>query len=367
MRVKFSFLIWVVVPTIASLIYFLNYATGQYEVESRFAIRGGQALQLDALSSLSNMTGGATTSGDSYILKSYINSIDMVNYIDQSVDLESLYGNLTYDWWSRMADAPTQSDLLDYWQRVTDIHYDSITGILSLTVRAFEPEVAVTISEAVLGKSDELVNALSDAALSDALKLAQQELDKAEQRLFDVMAEVTRFRNKNLALDPVKSAEGKIGIITGLESELAKAEAEFVAIRSYARPSAPAYQALQAKIGGLKHQISEEERRLGTAKPEKKNGGAAMTGLLDEYDSLLIKREFAEKMYASTLASLETARLEANSQQRYLTVFVKPQLPDEIASPDPLWDTLIVFLSAFLLWGIGSIAIASVKDHAGWV
>ncbi|MGV6851739.1 MAG: hypothetical protein ACWA5R_06105 [bacterium] len=366
MRVKFSLLIWVVVPTIASLIYFLNYATGQYEVESRFAIRGGQALQLDALSSLSNMAGGATTSSDSYILKSYIDSIDMVNYVDGEVDLESLYGKLEYDWWSRMTDAPTQNDLLDYWQRVTDIHYDSITGILSLTVRAFEPGVAVKISETVLKKSDELVNTLSDEALNDALKLAQQELDKAEQQLFDVKAEVTRFRNKNLALDPVKSAEGKLGIITSLESELAKAEAEFAAIRSYARPSAPAYQTLQSKISGLKKQVREEELRLGSSKPEQ-SGGAAMTSLLDEYDSLLIKREFAEKMYASTLASLESARLEANSQQRYLTVFVKPQLPDEIASPDPLWDTLIVFLSAFLLWGIGSIAIASVKDHAGWV
>lgn len=366
MRIKFSFIVWVVLPTVGALVYFLYYASGQYEVESRFAIRGGQTLQLDALSSLSNMAGGASTSGDSYILKSYIGSIELVRRINERMNLELLYAKDEYDWWARMESTPTQSDLLAYWRRVTDIHYDSITGILNLKVRAFEPKVAVSISEAILEESDKLVNELSDEALNDMLLLAQKELDNSEQQLFAVKAEVTRFRNENLALDPVKTAEGKLGIITKLESELATAEAELSGLRSYARPTAPAYQALKAKINGLKRQIRDEEQRLGSVKPEK-NGGTAMTGLLDEYDSLLIKREFAEKMYASTLSSLEAARLEANSQQRYLTVFVKPQLPDEISSPDPLRDTLTVFLGAFLLWGIGSIAVASVKDHAGWV
>lgn len=366
MRVKYSFFIWVIVPTVGALIYFLYYATGQYEVESRFAVRGGEALQLDALGSLSSMGGDAGTSGDSYILKSYIDSSDLLGKVHQQLDLEALFSKQEYDWWSRLKPAPTQRDLFAYWQRISDIHYDSITGILSLKIRAFEPEVAVKISDVVIEESATLVNSLSDQALSDALGAAERVLKKAEKKLSDIKTNVSQFRNDNLALDPTKSAEGKLGIIIALESELAKAEAEFTGLRSYARPGAPAYQALEAKIGGLKKQIREEERRLGVD-GAKAQGNVAMTGLLDEYESLLVEREFAEKMYASALASLEAARLEASSQQRYLTVFVQPQLPDEVTFPDPLKDTLIVFFGAFLLWGIGSIAIASVKDHAGWV
>jgi capsular polysaccharide transport system permease protein len=64
---------------------------------------------------------------------------------------------------------------------------------------------------------------------------------------------------------------------------------------------------------------------------------------------------------------MEKTRIDATQQHRYLTVIVQPKLPEEAAKPKQPHDFIVLFLACLLLWGIISLIIASVRDHAGWV
>jgi capsular polysaccharide transport system permease protein len=72
-------------------------------------------------------------------------------------------------------------------------------------------------------------------------------------------------------------------------------------------------------------------------------------------------------MYKTKEGVLEQARLEADRKQRYLTVTVKPNLPDEAIKQEKLTGILTVLLLSFLFWGIGSLSVAAIRDHVGWV
>ena len=75
------------------------------------------------------------------------------------------------------------------------------------------------------------------------------------------------------------------------------------------------------------------------------------------------KSEYASKDYLSALAGLETARINASKQSRYLEAFALPQLPDKPALPSRWYSIISVLAVCLLLWGVWSLFIAGVKEH----
>jgi capsular polysaccharide transport system permease protein len=65
----------------------------------------------------------------------------------------------------------------------------------------------------------------------------------------------------------------------------------------------------------------------------------------------------------SALVALETARVEANRQQIYLTVIVPPQLPEEANFPKPLRLIGLTVLCALALWLIGAFLLFAIREH----
>jgi capsular polysaccharide transport system permease protein len=65
----------------------------------------------------------------------------------------------------------------------------------------------------------------------------------------------------------------------------------------------------------------------------------------------------------SSLASLESARVEAIRQNLYLETFVRPHLPQIPEYPRALLNTLLVFVVSFLIWAIGGLMVSAAREH----
>ncbi|HJL47558.1 MAG TPA: hypothetical protein RMG45_17020, partial [Polyangiaceae bacterium LLY-WYZ-15_(1-7)] len=76
------------------------------------------------------------------------------------------------------------------------------------------------------------------------------------------------------------------------------------------------------------------------------------------------EKEFAERAYASAVTSLEMARVEAARQHRYLATISGPSRSDEPSHPNVLWSILTVLVLSFAGLGIGTLLVASVREHA---
>jgi capsular polysaccharide transport system permease protein len=64
------------------------------------------------------------------------------------------------------------------------------------------------------------------------------------------------------------------------------------------------------------------------------------------------------------LSSLERARLEADRQQRYVTAFVRPTLPQEALYPKRILASVTVFAISLVLWALGVLIVYAIRDHA---
>ena len=157
-------LIAVLLPTLLSLLYFGLWASPMYIAEARFAVRGaetsGGASGLAALL----LPSGASVGADAHIVAEYIQSPDIMEAIDGELHIFRHFSSREYDFISRLATDATRDERLSYWNWAVKPSFDPETGIIALSVRAYDPVTAQKLAEAVLTKSEALVNAMSRRA-----------------------------------------------------------------------------------------------------------------------------------------------------------------------------------------------------------
>lgn len=355
-------LLALLVPTFLSLIYFGLWASPMYIAEARFAVRGAENGVIDA-GGLASMLlpAGSAIGTDVNIVTEYIQSPDIMEAVDKELYIFDHFASHDYDIISRLESDATRDERLSYWQWAVKPSLDPETGIVALSVKAYDPDVAKKLAEAVLAKSEALVNAMSRRAQDDAITLAMREVKNAEDRVSKAQEAMRAFRDRSGMLDPTSTAGGLQGIVSELESEVVKTKAQIAEASTYMSKDAPALVGLRARLAAVEKQLAAEKLRLAG---ESKSG--SMTSIAGEYEDLQIESEFARQQLVSAMTSLEAARVKAEAQSRYVVAFQVPVLPDESLYPRPFLFTLFVFVGALVIVGICSLIIAAVREHAGF-
>ena len=351
----------VLLPALLSLLYFGLWASPMYIAEARFAVRGAETSgAAGGLASLL-LPAGASVGADAHIVAEYIQSPDIMEAIDGEMGIFRHFSSREHDFISRLAADATRDERLSFWQWAVKPSFDPETGIIALSVKAYDPATAQKLAEAVLTRSEALVNAMSRRAQDDAIALAMSEVKTAEARVRKAQEAMRAFRERSGMLDPASTAGGLQGIVSQLEGEAVKVRAEIAEASTYMSKDAPALVGLRARLTAVEKQLASEKLRLaGEARPD------SLTSVAGEYEDLQTESEFARQQLVSAMTSLETARVKAEAKSRYVVAFQTPVLPDESLYPRPFLFTAYVLVGALVLVGLCSLIIAAVREHAGF-
>ena len=125
---------------------------------------------------------------------------------------------------------------------------------------------------------------------------------------------------------------------------------------------APTMKALQSKLTGIERQIELEKKKL---------TGTNMTGnsintLASDYEKLMIESEFANKQLVYAMTSYEKAKIELMAKSLYVVSIAQPTKPDESLYPTTFKFTFITFVVLTMIYGIFSVIVAAIKEHAGF-
>ena len=152
-------------------------------------------------------------------------------------------------------------------------------------------------------------------------------------------------------------------LVTGIETQLIELRARLgTLLASLDEDALPVVQ-LRKQIASLERQLLETQTEVTNETGDPSRVGRGLSSLLADYEKLQVDMEFAQKAYATSLASLERARAEADRQQRFLAVFASPGLPELAIYPYRGLNTFLVSISALILWSIGVLLAYSIRDH----
>ncbi len=360
--IALSFLLAVLLPTTVVASYYAFFASDQYASETRFAVRSATTTQAPDLMGLISGGGSTPTVADAYVVLDFVRSRQILDLLRGEIDYRSLFSHGDADWWARLDPSLPMEEIVLYWRRMVTVGFDTTSQIMTIQVRAFTREDALKLSTAILKQSEQLINDLSARARGDAVKIAEQEVDRMEGRLRQARLAVRAFREERQELDPRKKAESRQMIIETLQSELTTARARLQAQRQQLSESAPTVVHQANLIRALEKQIDEERKRIADSGADTATD-STIGGLIADYEALTIDREFAEKAYLSAMASLERVRLDAARQQRYLATIVAPALPEYALYPRRILNSVVVFIGMFCLWGVTVLIGLAVRDH----
>lgn len=352
-----SFVLMVLLPFGLATAYLYGRATDQYHSEISFSIRAEEQA-----SAASGLLGAITqinpgTASETDILFEYIRSQKIVEDIDAALDLRGIYNKTEDDPFFALGPDATVEDLLDHWNRMVVVSYESGAGIIHVRANAFTAEDARAIATAILAESGALVNRLSEQAREDAVRFAREELDEAAEHLREVRKRLADFRRTNRIVDPSADIAGQMGLLNALQQELAQALVDRDVLLSYAAEEDQRVIQANRRISAITSQIEEERENLGV-------GG--VDGVLPEvvgtYEELLVDIEFANTAYTQALAALAAARAEARRQSRYLAAHVQPTTAESSLYPRRSLLAGLTGLFLVLGWGASILIYYNMRD-----
>lgn len=361
--VLLSFVFCVLLPVSVVSAYYIFFATDRYAARIGFSVRGiDTGAGIDGLGALTGLASSGSTTSDSYIVLDYLQERSLIEAIDKELEIKTAFSDTNVDAVSRLAPDATAEKLVSHWRRMTKTQFDPTSGIIEFEIQSYSPEHARQIADAVLEFTQTLVNDLSASARQDALWFARQEVDLQEARLRDALLEIRDFRASEQSVDPAASAALDIELLANLEARLIDLNTRIAAQRQSLDETAPSLVALVRSAQALSAQISERRAAIGNDFAQT-TPTTSVTERLARYESLEVERTLAEQAYASALASLEQARRDADRQQRYLAVHLRPQTAQEATYPMGIRNIMLVAFALTALWGIATLITYSVRDH----
>jgi capsular polysaccharide transport system permease protein len=353
---------WAIVglPTLLAGVYFFAVASDLYLSEVKFVVRGPAKAPTGSISAMLSSAAVSAVSEDTFAVHEYLLSRDAVRRLEREDDLRTLLsrpeGDLItrfpgYLYWRKDFEA-----LYTAYARFISVEIDSTSGVSTLHVKAYRPEDAQRVAQALLSFGEQLVNTLNQRARHDALAVFQREVDGTERRIADIQTQLTAYRIKQKMLDPKTASAGPIELLAQMNAQLANSRAQLSEVLRNS-PNSPQIPLVRTRIAALEKLILDERAKI-TGDTD------SVATALSEYERLDVQRMLAEKQLASAFVSLEAARLEAQRQQLYLETIAQPNLADYPLYPRRIVSFATIVASCLVAYGIAWLLAAGVREHA---
>ena len=358
-RANTIFWITVAIPTVLAAIYFGLIASDVYISESRFVVRSPQRQAPTGLGALFTGTAFSRSQDDTYSVHDFVLSRDALKVLDEQLALRKAYSSNDADFINRFPGVDWDDSFEAfhrYYRKHVTIEYDTVSSITILKVRAFTGDDAKKINDLLLKMGERLVNNLNDRSRQDLIKTAEVEVAVGEEKVKQAAVALAGFRTNQTVFDPDRQSTMQLQGVARLQDEVVATETQLNQIQRVS-PSNP-------QVGSLKNRIETLRRAIANETAKVAGAGASLTSKSGAFERLALEKTFAEKQLAGSLAALESAKSEALRKQLYLERLVQPNLPDKSAEPRRLRSIFMIFVLGLVAWGVISLLVASIKEHA---
>ncbi|HBN30352.1 MAG TPA: capsule biosynthesis protein, partial [Rhodobacteraceae bacterium] len=277
---------------------------------------------------------------DSVTVQSYLNSRDAMARLDRDHGFKAHFQQSFIDPIQKLEPNGSNEAAYRIYQKRVRIGYDPTEGIIKMEVVAASPEASKEFSLALIRYAEEQVDQLTQRLREDQMSGARQSYQEAETKMLDAQRRVVDLQQKRGVLSIEGEISGKMQQISAREVQLRDRKLELAELLDNNRPNRTKVSIATRNIDRLESEITVMRAEL-TDGTTSTSSIASIAGELRVAEADLTTRQL---MLSQSLQQLETARIEANRQVRYLSLGVSPVPPDEATYPKAFEETLLAFL-----------------------
>jgi capsular polysaccharide transport system permease protein len=349
---------FVFLPTFMAGWYFYMIATPMYSVRSEFVIQQAGPAAGGGLGGLFTGTAFAT-SQDSIAVQGYLQSREAMGRLEEDLGFRAHFQSPKIDPLQRLAADASLEAAYKVYRKFLKISFDTTEGIIRMDVIAADPQVAAEWSKQLISYAEGQVDHLTQRLRADQMKDAQQRYDGAQTALSASQRKLTELQEKFKIISSETEVGLILGQISGLEGQITQEQLSLAQMESNAEPN-------QARMEPVKRRIATLEAQVAELRAKMTENTADSTSLAEIQGELLVAQsdlQTRQLMLAQALQSMETSRLEANRQVRFLSLSVSPIPPDEPTYPRAFENTLVTMLILFGIYLMVSMTAAILREQ----
>jgi capsular polysaccharide transport system permease protein len=354
--VPILFVLCFVLPTLVGAVYFGLIASDRYVTEARFAIRQaiGASEKGSGGSDASSSDGaGQMVSQDRLITREYILSRPMLETLEAQLPLRAWFSSENIDYFSRFdAEKPIEK-FLRYWKRRVSISAEPSSGIMSVSVEAFDPDQSLAIAQAVMKEAERMVNDLTAKARAEAVAESMRELTLAGEQMSKIRIAMRDLRNRQGVVDAHKANDVNLKIIAELRASRITLASQLAIGQRDLGPDSRRILDFKQQIKELDDNIARIERQSAGSDPEQKQ---LLSDALIRFEALENDRKNAEKYYQQVLMASERARIIAARQIEFFSPIVQPVRAESALEPRRMLMISLITLGSGVLFGAAMFA-----------
>lgn len=353
---KLGSFLWVLACFSIAVLYLGVIASDRYVSRAELMIK--QADQIKMLPDALSMLGiGGSNHQDVLLIQEYLKSWDLLTKLDKELGLKSHYQSDNADYFSRLPSDVSREDFIQYYRKHLTLHLDELSGVLTIELQAFDPAYGQQVVSLMLKESERFINKLGHQVALDQLAFVEQEVDRAYQRLQDEKAKVLAFQNSHQLISPESTSSARLGVVSQIEAELVRQQAELKQLRSYMKETAPGVISVQSRVNALAKQLEQERAKLTGLDKD------AMNEITAGYLDVQTQATLAADLYKTGLISLEQARVEAYRKLKHLLVISQPTRAEDAEYPRRLYNLATVGVLLCLFYGLTVMGLATLREH----
>ncbi|STO57328.1 lipopolysaccharide biosynthesis protein [Grimontia hollisae] len=373
-QLRTSLFWFVLLPSFIFAFYQTVIASERYESRAQLIVQQPDGFAtMDASMALLSGFGMSVSGGsDAELVKAYIYSKDMLDYLVTELDVASHFTNDGIDMISRLESDYSQEDLYELYRKRVAAEIDEKSSVISVVAQAFSPEYAQRLTQTITQRAEWYINKIGHDLAESQLKFIRGEHIRVEEKLLAAKQQLLIFQDQHKLLDPEAEGLAIQQIAYTLEAQLAEKQSALNALVSVMSDQAPSVVALKNEIEAIETQLAKERSRLsnrgGNTLPSIVSTDSTIADdlsvgeILAKYAELKIGLELALQAFTSSQISLEKARIEVYRKLKYLVVVESPTLPEDNAFPNVIYNITLFSLLLLMLFGIGRLVVATIHE-----
>jgi uncharacterized protein involved in exopolysaccharide biosynthesis len=296
---------------------------------------GGMGMGLDAAGLL-----GMKTPGAFYV--EVLKSRSLQDRIIDRFDLKHHYWKFsqwyTHDYFT------TRKKLKSF----TDIEEDKKSGVITVTVTDYKPEMAAQMANAYV---EELNKAAADLNTGDAHRervFLEGRLTEAKQDLDQASLALSQYSSKNTLMDPQTQGRAMVDAAARVQGEIVATEAELKGLQQIYSDDNTRVRTLKARLGVLQGQMKSMQGKGAAASQAGESGSFPSMSELPvlgyTYYDLYRQAKIRETVYEFLTQQYELAKVQEAKELPTVRVMDPAVKPERKSAPK---RTMIVLLSVF--------------------
>jgi capsular polysaccharide transport system permease protein len=333
---------FVMLPTLICGWYFYVVATPLYATKSEFVIQQSSNPAAAGAGGLGGLLQGSpfATQQDSIAVQGYLQSREAMQRLDADHGFRAHFSQPSLDPIVRLAPDATAEAAYKVYQRNVQIAYDPTEGIIKMEVIAADPATSAEFASALIRYAEGQVDQLTQRLREDQMAGARESYEDAEAKMLQAQRRVVELQEQYKVL----SSEVEVSLITTqigqLETLLTQDRLSLQQMQSNPNPNA-------SRMDPLVRRIATLEGEIATLRSKLTQDSASGLSIAKVQGELLVAQadvQTRQMLLAQSLSAMESARVEANRQVRYLSLSVSPVPPDEATYPRAFENTMVAML-----------------------